>query len=184
MVWLPEGDWYQVFSGEHYRGDRWHAIYGGLAIFRCLPKPGPSCRWPQPAGGHRNPHELHLHVFAGADHRFTLYEDDGKTTAYESGAACWTTFAQTWQGDKLSFSIEPLTGDTNLIPAQRQYNLSIHGVHAHATLEVRIDGQPVASASSYDADTETLHIEGITLETGASLHLTLRSPCAQSAGGS
>ncbi len=39
VVWLPEGDWYHVFTGEYYEGDRWHAIYGALhAIFRCLPK--------------------------------------------------------------------------------------------------------------------------------------------------
>ncbi len=83
VIWLPEGDWVHFFTGEHFAGDRWHAIYGRLADIPLFAKAGaivplgPRVGW----GGIDNPSELHVHVFAGADHTFTLYEDDGETNA-------------------------------------------------------------------------------------------------------
>ena len=60
----------------------------GWGISHYSPRPGASfhlaeeSRWNQPG----NPVTLHLHVFAGADGHYDLYEDDGETQAYLQGA--------------------------------------------------------------------------------------------------
>ena len=43
VVWLPQGDWYDLFSGEYYVGDQWHAIYGRLGDIPVFAKAGRDC---------------------------------------------------------------------------------------------------------------------------------------------
>jgi len=91
-VWLPAGDWFDYFSGRRYAGGRWHTLYGALDDIPVLAKAGGIV----PLGrrvswdGIANPTELTVHVFAGSDNRFELYEDDGDTQAYLAGHGCIT----------------------------------------------------------------------------------------------
>ena len=176
VVWLPEGDWYHFFTGEHFAGNRWHAVYGKLADIPIFAKAGaiiplgPQVGW----GGVDNPAELHIHLFAGADNSFTLYEDDGETNAYHAGHYCQTVFTQKWLGNALEFTIASPTGSTHLIPPQRTYHLHIHGVKAPGQSTIEIDDSSVTPASTYDARTETLAIPGIQVNASSGLRLVLR----------
>ena len=175
VIWLPEGDWVHFFTGEHFTGDRWYAIYGRLADIPLFAKAGamvplgPRAGW----GGVANPDELYVHVFAGADHTFTLYEDDGETNAYRDDHACRTTFTQRWAADRLEFTIDAPTGETALIPARRTVSIYLHGVQ-EAALIVEIDGQRSPVSAIYHADTETLEITGIELARSSTLRLVVQ----------
>lgn len=175
VIWLPEGDWYHFFTGEHYAGNRWHAVYGRLADIPLFARAGAivplgsRVGW----GGIELPAELHVHVFAGADHTFTLYEDDGETNGYRDGRACLTTFTQTWTDNRLEFTIDAPAGDSELIPAHRTFTLSLHGIRPDGQLSVEIDGQQAPVAGVYHAETETLAITGIQLNTSSTLRLAV-----------
>jgi hypothetical protein len=177
VVWLPAGDWYHFSTGEHFAGDRWHAIYGRLEDIPLFAKAGAivplgsKVGW----GGVNNPEELHVHVFAGADNVFTLYEDDGETNAYKAGHYCLTEFAQKWSEDdgRLEFGIGAPSGDVQLVPKLRTFHLYIHGVKADARLALEIDGRSAPVSGAYDAESETLHIADIQLGAASSLRLTL-----------
>ena len=97
-VWLPDGLWFDFFTGKQYTGG-WHTVYGDWSDIPVFAKAGaivplgPQVGW----GGVENPAELTLHIFAGADGQFVLYEDDGATTAYQQGHAAQTPFTLTWE---------------------------------------------------------------------------------------
>lgn len=177
VVWLPEGGWYHFFTGEYFEGNRWYPIYGTLgdipifakvgAILPLGPKVG--------QGGVNNPDEIEVHIFAGADHTFTLYEDDGESNAYRQGQYCTTTFTQAWIEDDLEFSISPSEGDLSLIPETRKFRLIIHGVKDSVQPTVTINDQYIEVESWYEESTEALHIEGIELSSTKTLHLTLQA---------
>jgi alpha-glucosidase (family GH31 glycosyl hydrolase) len=177
VVWLPPGDWTNFFTGEYYAGDQWHAVYGLLGDIPLFAKAGaivplnPQQGW----GGVENSDELYIHVFAGADNRFTLYEDDGATQDYLSAHYCTTEISQRWQESSLSVSIHASQGAVALIPAQRTYHLVIHGVVDGAAHTVSINDSPLTAESTYDAATETLHVSGIALHTGESLTFSLKT---------
>ena len=40
MVWLPPGNWFNFFTGEHYDGGRWHTLYGRLDDIPVFAKAG------------------------------------------------------------------------------------------------------------------------------------------------
>jgi alpha-glucosidase (family GH31 glycosyl hydrolase) len=167
-VWLPPGDWYHFFSGEYHRGDAWHALYGDLTDVPVFARAGgivplgSRVGW----GGIENPVELHLHLFAGTDGRFVLYEDDGETTAYRDGVFALTKFEQKWQTDRLRVTISPPTGDRSPIPTERQYFLHVHGIAAPAEVTVMIDGVTRTLPAIHDAEHETavigpLHVNSV-----------------------
>lgn len=177
VVWLPEGEWTQFFTGEQYAGDRWHVIYGALKDIPLFAKAGAivpmgaKTGW----GGIDNPNELHVHVFAGADHTFTLYEDDGSSREYLAGEFCLTTINQCWTGDKAQITIQPAEGNTNILPAERSIVLHVHGVRAAVDLWVLVDDAPVLPVAMYDADTDTLTIEHIRMKPTSTLSVELQS---------
>lgn len=177
VVWLPEGDWVHFFTGEHFKGNGWHAIYGKLRDIPLFAKVGaivpmaPHIGW----GGVGNPDTLDIHIFAGADNTFTLYEDDGETTAYRQGHACLTTISQQWAADHLTLSIAAPIGDINCIPAQRTYNLIFHGVSQAAAITAQVDGTAFPVTGDYDAQTETLTLSAIEVEIASAIEISLHT---------
>lgn len=175
--WLPPGDWYHLFTGEYYRGDTWYARYGGLddvPVFAragaILPL-GPKVGW----GGLDNPEELHLHVFAGQDGQFSLYEDEGDGVAYRTGAYAWSRFEQRWDDSSLRFTIFPPSGDTTLIPQEREHHLHFYGVAEPGQVTVMIDGATQAVNWRYDAEREVIHAEPLRLAPGAQARITIQA---------
>ncbi|MCC6616164.1 MAG: DUF5110 domain-containing protein [Anaerolineae bacterium] len=177
VVWLPQGDWFHFFTGEHFEGDRWHAVYGSLRDIPLFARAGAivplgaQVGW----GGVDNPDGLHVHLFPGADNTFTLYEDAGEADDYLDGRCCTTTMTQRWREHRLEFTIDAPTGDLSLIPAERAICLHLHNLRPAVTVEVEVDGAPVAVTSAYDVQTEMLTLDGIRLGAGSTLRAVVRT---------
>lgn len=171
VVWLPDGDWTHFFTGEHFSGG-WHSVYGTLDDIPLFARAGaivPLALDAAQSGVH-NPDGLHVHLFAGASNTFELYEDDGESNAYLAGQSVVTRIAQAWHGSALDVAIAAPVGETALIPAARTYRISIHGVR-DAQVQASIGGRDVTPSVTYDAATETLHIDGLTVGVDEALAL-------------
>jgi alpha-glucosidase (family GH31 glycosyl hydrolase) len=157
QVWLPEGDWFNFFSGEHLSGGT-HSIYGRMQDIPVFAKAGaiiplaPLPTW----GGIDNPSHLRIHVFPGANNQFDLYEDDGHSTAYREGEYAITPFTLNWTDQKLTLNIGPAEGSLNLCPYLRTYELKFWGVAAPEKLLLEINGSLRPCAPEYNANTNTI----------------------------
>lgn len=88
-VYLPAGsDWYNFYSGEKFKGGQTlsaAAPYQRMPVFvkaGSIVPIGPEVQYVD-----ENPTApITLYVYTGADGRYELYEDDGKSYAYENGA--------------------------------------------------------------------------------------------------
>jgi len=174
-VWLPEGDWFNFFTGEYVKGNGWQIVYGDLESIPVFARAGaivpldidPS--W----GGVDNPASLEVHVYAGASNRFELYEDDGETNEYRAGKYAVTPFIQNWLGTQASFTIAPAVGDMSIISTRREYRLVLHGVVNPATVDLLINDSHLQIKSTYDASAERLGIAPVTLTPKDQLVLTI-----------
>lgn len=175
VFWLPPGDWYHFFSGEHFVGNSWHARYGSLDDMPVFAKAGalvplgPQVGW----GGVQNPVELELHVFAGADGRFTLFEDDGESTAYTQGDYSLTHFTQSWRGREVEIIIAADQEKHSHIPELRTYRLRVHGIRYPLYVALMLADTPVSCHLRYDAPTETVLLSGINVPRDGSLTVTI-----------
>ncbi len=175
VVWLPEGTWFHFLNGNEYTGDRWHSLYGDLdeipvfARAGAIVPLGPQVGW----GGIQNPDTLIVHIFPGADNEFTLYEDDGETAAYRSGAYALTHLAQTWQTNSQHFSIGAIEGDSQQIPEQRTYTLVFHNVIQPEKVDVYVNETILSPEWQYDAETATVTLPDIKVAPNAALRVNL-----------
>ena len=121
VVWLPDGDWFDFFSGARYAGAGWHAVYGGLDEVPVFAKAGAIV--PMTAVDDvSNPEALVVHVFPGAVNSFNLYEDDGLA------AHSLTPIQQSWTDEAWSVTIGPAAGETGHLPAERTWVVCFRNV--------------------------------------------------------
>jgi hypothetical protein len=177
--WLPPGDWYHFFTGELFPGDAWYTRYGSLddipvfARAGAIVPLGPLVGW----GGIENPEELDLHIFTGADGRFTLYEDDGESKRYLHGAYSLTTVTQRREsgpdGRRLKLTIAPVTGDTTALPDRRIFRIHLYGTATPHQITVRVDGQSQPLDFDHDEDRHITHINGLTPDKTAGMQIVV-----------
>ncbi len=164
-VWLPEGDWFDFWTGERLQGSGWKAVYGTLEEIPVFAKAGavvplgPRVGW----GGVGNPDALEIHLFPLADSEFELYEDDGETQAFRGGARAITRMQLRWGENAWRFTLLPAEGDRQLLPAERRITLRLRGIAPPGEVHARLNDVEMAFESAYDLETESLALSGLSL---------------------
>ena len=130
-VWLPEGLWFDFFTDTVYQGGRNQNMYRSIDQIPVLAKAGailPMTDEIRAIDTEKNPEELTVRVYPGADNSFTLYEDDNITEGYRQGICAVTEVNLNWQ--EKTFTIKPSAGDLTLLPKQRTWKIELHKVTA------------------------------------------------------
>jgi len=178
-IWLPDGDWFNFFTGEYYSGDSWYSFYGGNDDIPVLARAGAIV--PLDNGGvsntTENPQSLELLLFPGANNSFELFEDDGESLAYQKGNYSIIEFEQQWKPDKLTFIIHPVDGQIGHLPKIRSYTLKILGINEPTFIKLIINGKERQLSSAYNETTAVLQFAPFdcTIETSAQLILGLEN---------
>lgn len=163
-VWLPEGIWYDIFTGVIYRGNRVLDMYRTLESIPVFAKAGGIVPFTDEIDGKQaaeNPKSLRVRVFAGANGRFELYEDDNETCAYEAGR-CVTTEMVYLEGFQNAFTVMPSKGDLSLIPQKRSYIVELAGYEKEAAGDVQVlcgETTMLPEKVSYDERMKTIKVE-------------------------
>ncbi len=154
---LPQGMWFDFWNDIQYAGGASITYGTPLDIMPLFVKAGSIV--PMQAvmnfSNERPLDTLFLHTYpsSGEATRFTLYEDDGYTLAYQSGQYARTLIEQSRSGSDTSASMTVQIGSTvgsyEGKPAQRVYLTDIHGVAAGPTSVLR-NGMPIPERFSYD----------------------------------
>jgi alpha-D-xyloside xylohydrolase len=86
-VYLPAGsDWYNYWTNERLHGGQWLDVSAPIDTIPLFVRAGSILPLGAPVENTSQPQRLEkLRIYPGADADFTLYNDDGKTYAYEKG---------------------------------------------------------------------------------------------------
>jgi alpha-glucosidase len=157
VVYLPAGVWIDFWTETAHRGPvslKVSAPLDKLPLFirqgAIIPM-GPEVRysWERPLD------PLTLEIYRGADRSITLYEDDGETTGYQSGACVRTDISVTEHDGSLACVIEKAQGSYPGYQPARTVVLHIHGQAAvrevmanHAAVAPMTDEQSLEQASA------------------------------------
>ena len=197
-AWLPQGEWYDFFDGRRYvsagesgrRLEVWRAI-DRMPVFA---KAGGIVPLQQLGEGNKvndlgNPESLQVLVFPGANGSFTLKEDDGSVASAASGSASAescdgqthvadTRMSLDWKnaGNAAQFTVNPVEGCAEAIPAQRNWEIVFRGVAQPDTQNVRIEigGKACNTAEiTYDQQTLSLSVVVRDVPSTACLNVTI-----------
>ena len=169
-VYLPEGEWYDFETNRRIKGGRYVTAAAPIATMPMYVRAGailPLAPERLRTGGAWE--ALTLAVYPGADpSSFTLYEDDGETTAFERGGFATTTFTCERLAGGLELIIGETEGDFAELPARRRYSLAVRlakrpvAVAAgEVALIARRSGESLAKAANgwwYDGRAKVLHV--------------------------
>ena len=156
-VWLPEGTYYDVFTGMRYQGGRMLQMYRNLTSFAVLPKAGAIIPMTEELDSiQKNPEKLCIHVYPGGDGSFVLYEDDNETEAYKEGKGVKTPITFSWNKEekKGELVIFPGEGCLELLPKKRSWKVIFHGVKACEPESISCQGS--SSEWTYDQEKASL----------------------------
>jgi alpha-glucosidase (family GH31 glycosyl hydrolase) len=157
-VRLPHGTWFNYWTDEVIRGGSTVAVAAPLERMPLFVKAGSIIPMaPLMAySDERAVDTVTLRMYPGdiEESSYTLYEDDGKSLAYQSGAYAQTTFTQRTieaKGERiLTLTAGPSHGAYAGKQAQRVYAFDVHGISPRPSL-VRRNGAriPERSASGF-----------------------------------
>ena len=137
-VYFPEGGWYDFYSGEYFQGGRRVTVdapYERIPLYvraGSIVPFGPEMEY----STQKQADDILLIVFAGADARFTLYEDDGVSYGYEQGR--YSTIDFFWDDDARRLQIGARKGSFPGMLATRSFRIGI--VDPERTHECDLDG--------------------------------------------
>jgi alpha-D-xyloside xylohydrolase len=106
-VYLPAGvDWYNFWTGERSRGGQTLTVDAPIDRLPLFVRAGSIIPLGVPVRSTADPQPIaKVRVYPGADGDFALYDDDGRTYAYESGG--FTETALHWDDKQRQLSPHP-----------------------------------------------------------------------------
>jgi alpha-D-xyloside xylohydrolase len=93
MVYLPEGaDWYNYWTSQKVKGGQTVRVEAPIDTLPLFVRAGSILPLGEPVENTGQVQKLaKIRVYPGANSDFTMYQDDGKTYAYENGTSSITT---------------------------------------------------------------------------------------------
>jgi alpha-glucosidase (family GH31 glycosyl hydrolase) len=154
-IYLPQGVWIDYWTDSVFQGGPNVVVTTPLETMPLFVKAG-SIIPMAPVMNYSDERPLDtlmlvMYPQRGKESRFSLYEDDGKTLAYQSGSFAQTLIVQNSGGpgsSSLTIDIYPTVGMYTGRPERRVYLSEIHGIANNPTA-VWKKGQPVPRRFSY-----------------------------------
>jgi hypothetical protein len=102
---------------------------------------------------------LRLKVFPGADSQFELYEDDGETQEYLSGACARTPITQETFANEICLKIGPAEGKFLGMQETRAWILEFESITEPEEILIHSDGDLLSFQAQYDRAAQRLIID-------------------------
>ncbi len=161
-VWIPEGRWTDIFTGNVYTEGNYR-VYRYMSKIPVFAREGTII--PMYKEGCDNSismqNDLEVWIYRG-NGEYVLYEDDGVSMDYEKGAYVRTHMSVTLSGNEAVFTVMPAGGDVSMLPKGRKINLLFRDI---AEADVNVDGAETGRLS-----------DGVSVEyTGVPVIVTLKN---------
>lgn len=118
-VYLPQGDWYDFYTGKRYAGGAHYTVDAPTEKIPVFVKGGAIIPMGEAHDYATQPADrLTLLIWGEKDGAYTLLEDDGKTYAYEQGETARIPLA--WNAAERCLTIDACSGSYQDMPRQSQ----------------------------------------------------------------
>ena len=153
-LYLPEGIWYDYFTGKKYRGNRRYTSFYRDEDYPVFIKEGSIIPLATNKFNDTNlPTKLEILIFPGENNTYSIYEDDGKTLAYQEGNYIITNIELLSKKNSYNLTILPVEGKTGILPKTRDYKIRFRNTKAASRILSYVQGEQIENISySEDKD--------------------------------
>ena len=123
--YMPEGMWYDFVTGKKFPGNKYYISFFKEEDYPVFVKAGSII----PLGYNDNindtnpPKNMEIHIFPGKSNLYTLYEDDGVSSLYDSGYYLTSSIDYNYMPNNYTVIIRALEGKSSIIPDKRNYKI-------------------------------------------------------------
>ena len=181
-VWLPEGEWFEWYTGAKMTGPGLFARSYTLEEVPVFVRAGAIVPM-QPDmmyTGERPVDPLILKVFPGSEGKTSVYEDAGNSTAYQKNECTWTPVVMRDEGNgEVRVTVGPREGGYSGMVVQRAYEFRL--VNRMPPLVVEVDDHAVERVAEgspvgwwYDGERSTVVIRTPRVDAGGEIELRVK----------
>jgi alpha-glucosidase len=157
-IYLPEGNWFDFYSGVKYTGKQTIAYPCPVNVLPLLVKEGAIIvTQPEVQYLTQIPGKYTLEIYPYKTSSIKLYDDDGKTTEYKNGVFAVTEVVCEENTKSVKISVSKPQGNFNVTP--RSYDFKIHLDHEPKKVKSNATGN-VPLKYRFDASSHILYISG------------------------
>ncbi len=126
VVYLPEGNWFNYWTGEKYEGKQYMSVLSPIHRMPIFVKEGGIIPMQKPSQfiGESPVEKIILDIYPGKSSSFELYEDDGKSMDYQNEGYAITKVECSESDGLVKVNIPVPSGKFQI--SQRKYNLQFH----------------------------------------------------------
>lgn len=163
-IWLPEGKWYEVNSGEVLDGSKsYNRTFTQGDIPHYYKEGAIIPFYPKVSHLKARPDNLILKFVPGASGELKYYEDENDNDNYEENAYSFTRVTQETQNDEGTYIIYPAEGSFEGMLSNRSYDIELLAVNL--PVEVKVNDEIYTQGSSkaektwvFDTEKNTVNI--------------------------
>ncbi|WP_188454196.1 glycoside hydrolase family 31 protein [Virgibacillus oceani] len=137
-VYLPAGEWVDLANGDVYEGEKTHLVHAEIEHLPVFVKNGTAIvRGDWTSNMDKTSSQVTIDIFAeniDESYRFTYYDDDGETFAYENGEFVLLDMEVITSHDTVAVKV--LTQNGNYVPSYKQLQIRIHGLKDGQTVTI------------------------------------------------
>jgi alpha-glucosidase (family GH31 glycosyl hydrolase) len=164
-VWLPEGYWYEWFTGTMLKGGQTHERSFMINQVPVYVRAGAIVpEYPRVENLKQNPDKIIVRAFPGGGSASRMYEDQGDSLDYQNNGYAFTRFQTVENADgSLTLTVFPREGSYAGMADARSYEIQFPGRFAPSRVSIdgnSMDYSPDSSAGtwSYSGSDLTTHV--------------------------
>ena len=122
---MPEGTWYDFFSGKKFPGGKDYVSFYREQDYPVFAHSGSII----PMGLNPNindttpPEDMEIHIFPGKSNTYHMYEDDGISSLYKKDFYLLTDIDYNYLPNNYTVIIRAIDGKSGIVPAHRNYKI-------------------------------------------------------------
>lgn len=149
--YLPEGTWYEFFSGKKFVGNKKYLYFVKSEDYPVFVKAGGIIVLDaNPSNNVSSPETLEIQIFPGQSNKYNLYEDDGISYNFNNGDYLISSIEYNYMPNDYTVTIKPLAGKAGIIPNVRNYKIRFRNTKDATNISVLSNNINVSYESYLD----------------------------------
>jgi len=161
-IYLPEGVWYDIFTGKRYNGGRRYATFYKDNEYPLFVRAGTIIPVAENVFNDTAiPKKLGIEIFPGANGTYSIYEDDGVTKDYKNGEYLITNVEFMSKQNSYSLTILPVKGKQGIVYEARDYKIKFRNTKVPNVVKSYVGNQIIPNKFYKENDDLVVEVENI-----------------------
>lgn len=160
---VPDGTWYDLETGKKFPGNKKYISFYKDNDYPVFAHAGSIIPFSNNIDGNFTglPTDLEVQIFPGVSNTYTLYEDDGVSTAFRQGYYLKTSIDYNYLRDNYTVIIRSIDGKSGIAPEKRNYKMVFRNTKKADSVTVFYNANKVECENYIDGNDFVVEVKDV-----------------------